>query len=100
MYAIPPGHFAWRNTADGSWMLDYLHKTVMAYNMKKPTDFLKLLRKVSWRMSMRQTNTPSDPHMHEKKAISVIEHKLDKDIVFKPKAAMSGWMRADTSFLT
>lgn len=100
MYAIPPGHFAWRNTADGSWMLDYLHKTVMAYNMKKPVDFLKLLRKVSWRMSMRQTNTPSDPRMHEKKAISVIEHKLDKDIVFKPKAVMSGWMRADTSFLT
>lgn len=99
MYAIPPGYFAWRNTADGSWMIDYLYKTVMAYDMKKPTDFLKLLRKVTMRMSARQTNTPSDPGMHEMKAVSVIEHKLVKDIVFKPKAVQSAWLRQDTTFL-
>ena len=99
MYAIPPGYFAWRNTADGSWMIDYLFKTVMAYDMKKPQDFLKLLRKVSRRMSTRQTNTPSDPRMHEMKAVSVIEHKLVKDIVFKPKAVQSTWVREDITFL-
>ena len=99
MYAIPPGYFAWRNTSDGSWMIDYLYKTVMAYDMTKPTDFLKLLRKVTMRMCARQTNTPSDPRMHEMKAVSVIEHKLVKDIVFKPKAVQSAWLRQDTTFL-
>ena len=99
MYAIPPGYFAWRNTLDGSWMLDYLHKTIMSYNMKKPQDFLTLLRKVSRRMSQRQTNTPSDKRMHAMKAIPVIEHKLDKNIVFKPKSVMSSWIRHDTTFL-
>ena len=99
MYAIPPGFFAWRNTVDGSWMLDYLHKTIMSYDMKKPQDFLKLLRKVSRRMSQRQTNTPSDKRMHAMKAIPVIEHKLDKDIIFKPKAAISSWIRHDTTLL-
>ena len=99
MYAIPPGYFAWRNTADGSWMIDYLYKTVMAYDMNKPVDFLKLLRKVTMRMSARQTNTPFDPRMDQMKAVSVIEHKLVKDIVFKPKAVQSTWLRQDTTFL-
>ncbi len=89
MYAIPPGMFAWRNTSDGSWMIDYLHKVIMAYNMAaRPSNLLSLLTKVSAKMSQRETNTPSEPRWHQKKAVSVIEHKLTKDVIFTPKAAM------------
>ena len=93
MYAIPPGMFAWRNTSEGSWMIDYLYRVLMAYNMKRPKNFLNLMTKVSALMSRRTTNTPSAPAMHEKKAVSVIEHKLVKDIFFKQKGPGSDWVK-------
>lgn len=93
MYAIPPGMFAWRNTSDGSWMIDYLHKILMDQNMRKPKSFLNLLTKVNALMSRRATYTPSQPETDGKTAISVIEHKLCKDIVFEQKVALSDWRR-------
>lgn len=93
MYAIPAGLFAWRNTSDGSWMIDYLHQVLMAYDMRRPKNFLNLLTKVSALMSRRTTNTPSSPDMHAKKAISVVEHKLTKDIVFQHKVPGSDWVK-------
>jgi hypothetical protein len=93
MFAIPPGMFAWRNTSEGSWMIDYLHQVLMAYDMRRPKNFLNLMTKVSALMSRRTTNTPSAPGMHAKKAVSVIEHKLDKDILFRQKGPGSDWVK-------
>lgn len=98
MFAIPPGMFAWRNTSEGSWMIDYLHQVLMAYDMRRPKNFLNLLTKVSALMSRRKTNTPSNPSMHAKTAVSVIEHKLVKDIVFQPKAPVSEWIKKSKTF--
>ncbi|XP_053386794.1 caspase-3-like [Mercenaria mercenaria] len=85
MYAIPPGMLAWRNTADGSWMIHYLYEILMAYDLKAPKSFLNILTKVSARMALRSTDTPSIPEIHEKKAIPVIEHMLTRDILFSLK---------------
>lgn len=98
MFAIPPGMFAWRNTSEGSWMIDYLHRVLMAYDMRRPKNFLNLLTKVNALMSRRATNTPSNPSMHKKTAVSVIEHKLDKDIVFQQKVPVSDWIKKSKTF--
>ncbi|XP_045211959.2 uncharacterized protein LOC123563303 [Mercenaria mercenaria] len=98
MFAIPPGMFAWRNTSEGSWMIDYLHQVLMAYDMRRPKNFLNLMTKVSSLMSRRTTNTPSAPSMHAKKAVSVIEHKLDKDIFFQQKVPVSEWVKKSKTF--
>ncbi|KAL3875335.1 hypothetical protein ACJMK2_033386 [Sinanodonta woodiana] len=85
MYAAPSGHFAWRSNNDGSWMLHYLWLEVMSYDYRKPCSFLKILTAVNRKMSDRETNVPDDPLKSGKKAIPVIIHQLDKDIVFKQK---------------
>lgn len=99
MFAIPPGMFAWRNTSEGSWMIDYLHQVLMAYDLRKPKSFLSLMTKVTFRMSQRTTNTPSQPSMHYKKAVSVIEHKLTKDILMYQKVPGSEWVRPSNTFV-
>jgi len=93
VYAIPTGHFAWRNSMDGSWMIYYLHKVLMAYDFKKPKNFLSLLTMVNAQMSQRTTNAPHNKTLHEKKAVSVIEHKLTRDVIFQQKVEMSHWKK-------
>lgn len=93
LYAIPPGMFAWRNTNDGSWMIDFLHQVLMAYDMQKPKSFLALLTKVSAMMSKRTTNVPAIPKLHAQTAVSVVEHKTTKDIIFYQKTQLSNWVR-------
>ncbi|KAK3593301.1 hypothetical protein CHS0354_031360 [Potamilus streckersoni] len=85
MYAIPSGYFAWRSNMDGSWMLHYLWEEVMNYNFRKPCSFLKVLTAVTRKMSQRETNVPDNEKKSGKKAIPVIIHQLDKDIVFQEK---------------
>ncbi|KAL3875322.1 hypothetical protein ACJMK2_033285 [Sinanodonta woodiana] len=85
MYAAPSGHCAWRSNEDGSWMLHYLWLEVMSYDYRKPCSFLKILTAVNRKMSDRETNVPDKPLKSCKKAIPVIIHQLDKDIVFKQK---------------
>ena len=93
-YAIPPGMFAWRNTVDGSWMISYLYQILCNHDFRRPLNLLSLLTKVSAQMSVRTTNVPANPRLHEKMAISVVEHKLTKDVLFtrkkrKPHSAKS-----------
>ncbi|KAL3875337.1 hypothetical protein ACJMK2_033295 [Sinanodonta woodiana] len=85
MYAIPSGYFAWRSNMDGSWMLHYLWEEVKNYNFRKPCSFLKILTAVNRKMSNRETNVPLNIEKSGKKAIPVIIHQLDKDIVFQEK---------------
>ncbi|KAL4239204.1 hypothetical protein ACF0H5_000021 [Mactra antiquata] len=93
MYAIPPGKFAWRNSNEGSWMIDYLYQVLMRHDLRNPKSFLSLLSRVNARMSHRSTYTPSNPETDGKTAISVIEHKLCKDIIFEQKVPLSTWLR-------
>ncbi|KAH3861895.1 uncharacterized protein LOC127866063 [Dreissena polymorpha] len=81
-YAIPPGMFAWRNTEDGSWMLYYLNNLIEMCDERRPINMLKLLLKVNAEMALRTTNVPSDKNLDRKKAISVVEHKLTRDLIF------------------
>ncbi|KAH3862874.1 hypothetical protein DPMN_025849 [Dreissena polymorpha] len=83
-YAIPPGMFAWRNTEDGSWMLYYLNNLIEMCDDRRPINMLKLLLKVNAVMARRTTNVPSDKNLDKKKAISVVEHKLTRDLIFPP----------------
>ncbi|KAK3593309.1 hypothetical protein CHS0354_031369 [Potamilus streckersoni] len=85
MYGIPSGHFAWRSNYDGSWMLHYLWEEVMNYDYQKPCSFLKVLTAVNRKMAGRETHVPDNPEKTGKKAISVIIHQLDKDIIFQQK---------------
>ncbi|KAH3717078.1 hypothetical protein DPMN_059856 [Dreissena polymorpha] len=83
-YAIPPGMLAWRNTEKGSWMLYYLNKLVKKCDGRRPVNILKLLLKVNAKMALRTTNAPYDTNLDKKKAISVVEHKLTRDLIFPP----------------
>ncbi|KAK3593304.1 hypothetical protein CHS0354_031363 [Potamilus streckersoni] len=85
MYATPSGHCAWRSNDDGSWMLHYLWQEVMNYDYLKPCSFLKVLTAVNRKMADRETNVPDNLLKSGKKAIPVINHQLDKDIVFQKK---------------
>ncbi|KAH3830186.1 hypothetical protein DPMN_103425 [Dreissena polymorpha] len=83
-YAIPPGMLAWRNTKEGSWMLYYLNNLIEKCDVRLPINMLKLLLKVNANMSLRSTDAPSDKNLNKKKAISVVEHKLTRDLIFPP----------------
>jgi len=83
-YAIPPGMLAWRNKGEGSWMISYLYQKLCNHDFRRPLNMLSLLTKVSAEMSFRTTDIPKT-ELHKKMAISVIEHKLTKDVLFTRK---------------
>ncbi|XP_046576009.1 caspase-3-like [Haliotis rubra] len=75
MYAAPPGHYAIRNTTNGSWMVQCLHK-----EMKPGAVLHHSLTRVSHNMSQKETET-----IPPKKCVPCIMSNLPKTVRFTHK---------------
>ncbi|XP_012944029.1 caspase-7 [Aplysia californica] len=84
MYATPPGYFAWRRST-GAWFVQSLC-TVLNSGMVHRMSLVNLLSRVCGLVAHNfQSQNPSRPSMHEKKAVPVVESMLVKDVIFTRK---------------
>ncbi|XP_048248457.1 caspase-7-like isoform X2 [Haliotis rufescens] len=83
LYAAPPGHFAWRNAREGSWMIQCLTKVMLSEDVFQ-IPLTSLLRQVSWKMS-RMVSDVKGTQLHEKMSVPCVTSMLTKDVYFKKK---------------
>jgi hypothetical protein len=80
-YSTVPGYFAWRNSRNGSWFIQGLHRTLEKYGTSK-LDFVKLLTRVNRMVAYEFESNASQPHMNKKKQVPSIVSMLTKDLYF------------------
>ncbi|CAG7824986.1 unnamed protein product [Allacma fusca] len=84
VYSTFPGHYAWRNTTNGSWFIQAVCQVLQKYSTKK--DLLSMMTIVSREVALHfESNTPSLPHMHQKKQIPFVTSTLIRDVYMVPK---------------
>lgn len=87
-FATPPGTSAWRNKAEGSWMISDLYSVMCTQDTTRPFDMLKMLTKAIAKTCQRSTQCRAGLAFRGKKAVPVIEHKLTRDVVIEPKSSL------------
>ncbi|CAL1529197.1 unnamed protein product [Lymnaea stagnalis] len=83
MYATPPGYFAFRNKADGSWFIRILADVLLRSDGRQSLtrELTRVIRRVAHDMQSYNTN----PRYDAKKQSPVIYSKLIKEIYLTPK---------------
>ncbi|ODM92296.1 Caspase-1 [Orchesella cincta] len=83
-YSTVPGFYSWRNTTNGSWFIQAICNVFNKYAQKK--DLLSMMTIVAREVALfYESNTPSQPHMNQKKQIPFITSTLIRDVYLVPK---------------
>lgn len=83
-FSTVPGFYSWRNTTNGSWFVQAICSVLQKYSTKK--DLLSMMTIVSREVALTfESNTPSLPHMNQKKQIPFITSTLIREIYLVPK---------------
>jgi caspase-like apoptosis-related cysteine protease len=83
-FSTVPGFYSWRNTTNGSWFVQAICTVLNKYASKK--DLLSMMTIVAREVALNfESNTPSLPHMNQKKQIPFITSTLIRDIYLVPK---------------
>ncbi|XP_046568751.1 caspase-3-like, partial [Haliotis rubra] len=78
LYAATPGHAAWRNRDDGSWMIQCLTKVMLSEDVFQ-TSLTSLLREVTWKLAMVMANDKG------RMSVPCVMSMLTKEVYFKKK---------------
>ncbi|KAK3580278.1 hypothetical protein CHS0354_023516 [Potamilus streckersoni] len=78
VYGVQSGKTAWRHPETGSWLLDELNNVLQGYKYPRCIQFLDTLDETAFNMAQRETKGGF-------KAVSVIQHRLTKDILIPLK---------------
>jgi len=77
------GYFSWRNSRNGSWFIQALHKMMEKYGSR--LDFVTLLTRVNHEVAYQFESRTSRDDMNCKKQVPSIVSMLTKDLYFTPK---------------
>jgi len=78
------GYFSWRNSANGSWFVQALHRMLTQYR-DKPLDFVSLLTRVNHEVAYAFESNAAQVYMTHKKQVPSIVSMLTKDLYLTPK---------------
>jgi len=78
------GFFSWRNSANGSWFIQALHRMLDKFRYK-PLDFVSLLTRVNHEVAYAFESNAAQAYMTHKKQIPSIVSMLTKDLYLTPK---------------
>lgn len=83
VYATPPGHYAWRNSTNGSWFIQSFAEALEKYGKSK--NLLHILAYANYICAYRYQSNALEQRMTNKKQSSNYSSRLTKDIYFRPK---------------
>jgi len=84
VFSTVPGFYSWRNTTNGSWFIQSICSVLNKYASKK--DLLAMMTVVAREVALYfESNTPSQPHMNQKKQIPFVTSTLIRDVYLVPK---------------
>jgi len=81
---VSAGYFSWRNSQNGSWFVQALHRMLTQYR-DKPLDFVSLLSRVNHEVAYAFESNAAQAHMTRKKQVPSIVSMLTKDLYLTPK---------------
>ncbi|XP_041364822.1 caspase-3-like [Gigantopelta aegis] len=84
IYATPPGHFAFRRPAEGSWFVKCLADIMKLADVEKMS-LTKILTRVVSKVALEYQSGHSDPRLNAKKQSPCFYSMLTKDVYFRAK---------------
>ncbi|XP_063602982.1 caspase-1-like [Penaeus indicus] len=81
-----PGHFSWRNPANGSWFIQSLVKVLNQYSERE--DLLSMMTSVNRNLMLNfESYCPAERYMHGKKQAAYIVSTLMRKVYFTKKVS-------------
>ncbi|XP_055015636.1 caspase-3-like isoform X2 [Boleophthalmus pectinirostris] len=78
-YATAPGHYAWRNSQNGSWFIQSLCEILPKY---KHLELMQIMTRVNRKVAFDFVSSNNNPEFDGKKAVPCFASMLTKDFYF------------------